>query len=282
MNEIGEQLRQCMRHWPAGVTVVTSQYGAERHGMTVNSFTSVSLAPPVVSVTLANDTRTCKMLLASGILGITILNEDQAEISERFAGHIPDEGNRFIDLELFTLTTGVPFLAGGLAFLDCRVRAVYPLDNSSLFLLDVVAAQSSRPIPTAGLFQSGVPKNAMNPVQKLNEQEKAILLSLARRSIELAVNQRALPQLKLEDYPPPLREIGASFVTLMIQGELRGCIGALEPYQPLVQDVCEHAAAAALEDYRFSPLAPAEVPLIEIEISRLTAPQPLEYTIRRI
>jgi len=117
----------------------------------------------------------------------------------------------------------------------------------------------------------------MNPVQKLNEQEKAILLSLARRSIELAVNQRALPHLKLEDYPPPLREIGASFVTLMIQGELRGCIGALEPYQPLVQDVCEHAAAAALEDYRFSPLAPAEVPLIEIEISRLTPPQPLEY-----
>ena len=117
----------------------------------------------------------------------------------------------------------------------------------------------------------------MNPVQKLNEQEKAVLLSLARRSIELAVNQRALPQLKLEDYPPPLREIGASFVTLMIQGELRGCIGALEPYQPLVQDVCEHAAAAALEDYRFSPLTPAEVPLIEIEISRLTAPQPLEY-----
>ena len=117
----------------------------------------------------------------------------------------------------------------------------------------------------------------MNPVQKLNEQEKAILLSLARRSIELAVNQRALPHLKLEDYPPPLREIGASFVTLMIQGELRGCIGALEPYQPLVQDVCEHASAAALEDYRFSPLAPAEVPLIEIEISRLTPPQPLEY-----
>ncbi len=143
MNEIGEQLRQCMRHWPAGVTVVTSQNGAERHGMTVNSFTSVSLAPPVVSVTLANDTRTIKMLLASGILGITILNEDQSDISERFAGHIPDEGNRFIDLELFTLTTGAPFLAGGSAFLDCRVRAVYPLDNSSLFLLDVVAAQSS-------------------------------------------------------------------------------------------------------------------------------------------
>lgn len=117
----------------------------------------------------------------------------------------------------------------------------------------------------------------MNPIHALNEQEKDILLSLARRSIEQAVNQRSLPRLNLEEYSPLLRENGASFVTLMIHGELRGCIGALEPYQPLVQDVCEHAAAAALEDYRFPPLIPAEVPLIEIEISRLTAPQPLEY-----
>jgi flavin reductase (DIM6/NTAB) family NADH-FMN oxidoreductase RutF len=143
MIEIGEQLRQCMRHWPAGVTVVTSQLGAKRHGMTVNSFTSVSLVPPVVSVTLANDTRTCKMLLTSGVLGITILNEDQADISERFAGHIAEEDNRFSGLELFTLTTGAPFLAGGCAFLDCRVRAIHALDLSTLFLLDVIAARST-------------------------------------------------------------------------------------------------------------------------------------------
>jgi len=143
MSEIGEQLRQCMRHWPAGVTVVTSQLGAECHGMTVNSFTSVSLTPPVVSVTLAHDTRTHKMLLTSGILGITILNEDQADISERFAGHVAEEDNRFAGLELFTLTTGAPFLAGGSAFLDCRVRAIHSLDFSTLFLLDVIAAQSS-------------------------------------------------------------------------------------------------------------------------------------------
>jgi len=117
----------------------------------------------------------------------------------------------------------------------------------------------------------------MNPVQALNEHEKAILLNLARRAIELAVNRHPLPQLNLEEYSPLLRENGASFVTLMIDGQLRGCIGALEPYQPLVQDVCEHAAAAALEDYRFSPVTPAEVPLIEIEISHLTPPQPLDY-----
>jgi AmmeMemoRadiSam system protein A len=79
-------------------------------------------------------------------------------------------------------------------------------------------------------------------------------------------------------YSALLREPGASFVTLTENGDLRGCIGALEPYQPLVQDVCEHAAAAAMEDYRFPPVRPDEVSLLEIEISRLTPPERLEYT----
>ncbi len=143
MLDLGEQLRLSMRHWPTGVTVVTSQLGEQRHGMTVNSFTSVSLEPPVVSVTLANDTRTYRLLRQSGILAITILNEDQAEISDRFAGRIPEDGDRFVGLETFPLETGAPLLSGGLAFIDCRVRSTHPLALSTLFLLDVVAAQPS-------------------------------------------------------------------------------------------------------------------------------------------
>jgi AmmeMemoRadiSam system protein A len=66
-------------------------------------------------------------------------------------------------------------------------------------------------------------------------------------------------------------------VTLTSHGELRGCIGALEATQPLVEDVRIHAIAAALEDYRFPPVHPEELPFIKIEISRLTTPQPLDY-----
>lgn len=141
MSEIAEQLRRCMRHWPAGVTVVTTRFGAQQHGMTVNSFTSVSLSPPVVSVTLANDTRTCSMVLNSGIIGITILSEKQSDLSERFAGHIAEEDDRFLGLDVFALSTGAPLLVGGSAFLDCRVRATHPLDLSTLFLLDVITVQ---------------------------------------------------------------------------------------------------------------------------------------------
>jgi AmmeMemoRadiSam system protein A len=62
-----------------------------------------------------------------------------------------------------------------------------------------------------------------------------------------------------------------------MRGQLRGCIGALEPYQPLAQDVREHAVAAALEDPRFPPVSERELSGIEIEVSRLTRPLPLDY-----
>lgn len=111
----------------------------------------------------------------------------------------------------------------------------------------------------------------------LSQQEKQILLGLAREAIKHAVNQRSLPPLDLDNLPPRLQGLGAAFVTLTKEGELRGCIGTLEAYQPLAEDVREHAAAAALEDFRFPPVRPAEVEQLEIEISRLTEPQPLNY-----
>lgn len=141
MSELGELLRQSMRHWPTGVSVVTSISGAHRHGMTVNSFASISLEPAVVTVTLSHTTRTFNLVTESGIAGITILGQDQAEISDRFAGRIPEEGDRFAGLETFSLLSGAPLLSGGLAYLDCRVRAAHRLEHSTLFLLDVLAAQ---------------------------------------------------------------------------------------------------------------------------------------------
>lgn len=114
--------------------------------------------------------------------------------------------------------------------------------------------------------------------ETLNEQEKQELLKLARRALENAAAGKPLPSIDLFKVSERLQEPGASFVTLTIHdGQLRGCIGALEAYQPLVLDVVEHTAAAALDDPRFYPVRPAEVPQIKIEISRLTSPQPLDY-----
>ena len=112
---------------------------------------------------------------------------------------------------------------------------------------------------------------------KLTTEEKHTLLQIARQSLEAGVRGQKLPPLDLNSMAPRLQGWGTSFVTLTINGNLRGCIGALEPYQPLAEDVCEHAIAAALQDYRFPNVQPDELSQIEIEVSRLTVPVPLEY-----
>jgi hypothetical protein len=114
--------------------------------------------------------------------------------------------------------------------------------------------------------------------QRLTAQERSFLLSAARTALGHAVKATPLPPLDKAGVPPRLWEPGASFVTLTISGNLRGCIGALEAHQALVDDVREHAAAAAVQDYRFPPVQPRELAAIRIEVSRLTASQPLEYS----
>ncbi len=115
---------------------------------------------------------------------------------------------------------------------------------------------------------------------QLTDGEKRILLLLARDAMEHTVRSRtrSMPPLDQSAFTQNLRENGASFVTLTVNGDLRGCIGALEAYQPLVEDVREHTVAAALEDPRFQPVSEGELKRIKLEVSRLTAPQLLEYS----
>jgi len=114
--------------------------------------------------------------------------------------------------------------------------------------------------------------------EKLSAEEKLTLLQLARQALESGVRGKSLAAPDPSHLTPLLRAEGAAFVTLTVRGQLRGCIGSLQPYQPLADDVREHAIAAALQDYRFPPVRPEELPRIRIEVSRLTLPQPLPYT----
>jgi len=112
---------------------------------------------------------------------------------------------------------------------------------------------------------------------KLTLDEQQVLLHMAREAMEHGVRGEDLPKLKKETLSPHLQEQGASFVTLTIRGQLRGCIGTLEAHQSLAEDVREHAVAAALEDPRFPPVGENELSRIQIEVSRLTRPIPLAY-----
>jgi len=136
----GEQLREAMRRWVTGVSIVTAQHGEHRHGMTVNSFVSVSIDPPLITVTLALGTRTHALVRESGWLGVSVLSQAQAELSDRFAGRVPDGGDRFHGVEIFTLGGQAPLIAGCLAGLECRVAHEYGMPHSTLFVGEVARA----------------------------------------------------------------------------------------------------------------------------------------------
>ena len=138
-----EQLRQSMRAWVSGVTIVTAIHAGERHGMTVSSFTSVALEPPLIIVSLQTASRTHQLVSQAKAFAVTILAEDQQELSERFAGRLGNAEDRLADLETETLVTGAPFIKGGLAYLDCRVTQSISLGTNTLFLAEVVAARGN-------------------------------------------------------------------------------------------------------------------------------------------
>jgi flavin reductase (DIM6/NTAB) family NADH-FMN oxidoreductase RutF len=140
-----EDLRQVMRNWASGITVVTASDGTQWNGMTVSSFTSISLEPPRVLISLEQTTRTHQQVKQNGYFGITILSQDQASISDRFAGRKNTiDDNRFEGLATETLSSGVPFIIGGLAFLDCHIVHSFDTGTHTLFIGDVIAMSSSQ------------------------------------------------------------------------------------------------------------------------------------------
>jgi AmmeMemoRadiSam system protein A len=111
-------------------------------------------------------------------------------------------------------------------------------------------------------------------MSSLARESRVVLLRLARQAIESAVQSRPfdfLPAL------PELSEPRGAFVTLMRNGRLRGCVGQVEPVDPLARVVVQCAVSAATEDPRFAPVVANEVPELEIELSLLSRPRPVRF-----
>jgi hypothetical protein len=113
------------------------------------------------------------------------------------------------------------------------------------------------------------PGTHMSCTNTLSNEDRVTLLEVARWAIQEGLQNYAPPRVDPADYPETLRSQRATFVTLEIGGNLRGCIGTLEARQPLVEDVAEHAFAAAFEDPRFPRLTEEEFPQLDIHISVL-------------
>jgi AmmeMemoRadiSam system protein A len=111
-----------------------------------------------------------------------------------------------------------------------------------------------------------------------SEQEKKLLLKLARDAIAYGLKNHKIMPIDINQYPENLQKQGATFVTLQINKQLRGCIGSLQAYQPLVKDLAHNAYAAAFSDPRFTPLTEDEFPKLDIHISILNKPEPMQFT----
>ncbi len=108
-------------------------------------------------------------------------------------------------------------------------------------------------------------------------EERETLRRLALASIEHGLAHGGPLEVQANDYPEALREPRACFVTLERRGDLRGCIGSLQAYRALVEDVTDNAFAAAFRDPRFPPLSERELQGLELHISVLSPAEPMEF-----
>ncbi len=119
--------------------------------------------------------------------------------------------------------------------------------------------------------------NSTDRAKPLAAAQRATLIEVARRSIEHGLSTGRPLVVTPSEYHRDLKAVRASFVTLQMHGQLRGCIGHLEAVQPLVVDVAENAFAAAFRDPRFAPLSASEWPGVDIHLSILTPPEPMYF-----
>lgn len=121
------------------------------------------------------------------------------------------------------------------------------------------------------------PMSSNNPSSSLAPAHHSVLLGLAWESIRHGLRHHRPPVVDLDGYAPELGQPRASFVTLQLDSQLRGCIGSLEAHRPLVVDVAHNAFAAAFRDPRFPSVDESEFARLELHISLLTPPAPLVF-----
>ncbi len=132
------QFKLAMSHFASGVTVVTTEYDGSFYGLTVASFASLSLRPPLVLICIEKSVKSHDAIVSAKKFGVSILEEKQAEISGRFASKIDD---KFAGVEVKRGRLGVPLIAGSLCMIECQVRDQLPGGDHSIFVGEVVDVQ---------------------------------------------------------------------------------------------------------------------------------------------
>lgn len=134
-----QMFKSVMRRWTSGVAVVTTRAGDRVAGMTVSSFSAVSLEPPLVLFCADKLAHSEPVLAEAGVFAVNVLAADQFELSAQFA-LAGNEALRFEGLACRSGPTGSPWLPGTLAVLDCRTVATHPAGDHVIYVGQVEAA----------------------------------------------------------------------------------------------------------------------------------------------
>lgn len=141
-----EAFRDALRHFPAGVTIVTIHDPATQtiHGLTVSAFASICPQPPLILISIDHKHSAYELLEHEGAtFAVNILAHDQIELSNRFAW-LKDE-DRFAAGDWTTAVTGAPILNNALSWLDCTIHSRFPTGTHTLYVGEVQASGVPRP-----------------------------------------------------------------------------------------------------------------------------------------
>jgi flavin reductase (DIM6/NTAB) family NADH-FMN oxidoreductase RutF len=140
-----DEFRGAMRQLTGGVSVVTVGRGRDISGMTVTTVSSLSVEPAALIVAINRGASSWPLLKRYGVFGVNILNSDQIDIAERFAGKDGLKGAaRFSGAQWLTRASGVPLLAGALAAIDCAVEDIVERHSHAVVIGRVLDLQVSR------------------------------------------------------------------------------------------------------------------------------------------
>lgn len=141
-----------MAQFATGVTIVTTEHEGMPYGMTVASFASLSLHPPLVLVCIEKTVKTHDAIAQSKRFGVSVLSKAQADVSGRFASKSDD---KFTGVNVRRGELGVPLIEGAICTLECRVHDTLPGGDHTIFVGEVVDAQTRAEEPPLVYFRSG-------------------------------------------------------------------------------------------------------------------------------
>lgn len=138
------KFKHALSHFASGVTIVTTEHEGTDYGLTVASFASLSLNPPLVLVCISKSSSSHDPIAKSQKFGVSILGSDQEAISGRFAAR---GGDKFAGLDVRRGSTGVPLVGNALATLECRVHEQVIGGDHSIFIGEVVDTETREGAP---------------------------------------------------------------------------------------------------------------------------------------